>query len=65
MDSNTEMAVMKNIMIAAKDKTVILVTHRGILVDLVERVVVMDSGKIIADGPREEIKQKLRGGGAA
>ena len=37
------------------DKTVILITHRGNLLSLVDRVIIVDSGRIMADGPKEEV----------
>jgi len=43
------------------DSTLIVVSHRMPLVNLVERVIVMNEGKIIDDGPRDEILKKLQG----
>ncbi len=40
-------------------KTLILVTHRGSLLKLVDRLIVIDSGRLIIDGPKQEILQKL------
>ena len=34
-----------------------LVTHRPALLSLVDRVVVMENGKVVADGPRDAILQ--------
>ena len=42
-----------------KDKTLILVTHRPSVLSLVDRLIVMDDGKIIADGPKEEVLKAL------
>jgi energy-coupling factor transporter ATP-binding protein EcfA2 len=39
----------------------LVVTHRMSLLELVDRVIVVDKGKIIEDGPRDYIMQKLRG----
>jgi len=41
------------------DTTIIIATHRNSLLKLVDRVVVLDKGKVVADGPREEIIKKL------
>ena len=43
-----------------QDSTLIVVSHRMPLVNLVDRVVVMNGGKIIEDGPKEEILSKLQ-----
>ncbi|RXK02445.1 type I secretion system permease/ATPase [Halarcobacter bivalviorum] len=38
-----------------EDKTVIVVTHRPSMLSLVDRIIVIDDGKIIADGPKNQI----------
>ena len=43
-------------------KTFLLVTHRASLLSLVPRLIVMDGGKIVADGPKEQVMQALAGG---
>lgn len=42
-----------------KDKTFILITHRMPLLALVDRLVVLDGGKILADGPKEKVIELL------
>jgi ATP-binding cassette subfamily C protein LapB len=42
------------------NKTLILITHRGTLLSLVDRVVVFDSGRIVADGPKEKVLQAVQ-----
>jgi ATP-binding cassette subfamily C protein LapB len=44
------------------DKTLILVTHRASLLSLVDRIIVMDSGRIIADGAKERVLEALKQG---
>ncbi|MDR2857501.1 MAG: peptidase domain-containing ABC transporter [Novosphingobium sp.] len=47
-------------------RTLIVATHRASILALVERVIVIDAGRIVADGPRDEVLARLaRGGGAA
>jgi ATP-binding cassette, subfamily C, bacterial LapB len=36
-------------------------THRGLFLNLVDRVIVLDAGAVVADGPREEVLARLRG----
>ena len=43
----------------AQNKTVVLVTHRTSLLAMVDRVIVIDGGKVVADGPRERIMEAL------
>ena len=57
MDSGSEQQLLKDLQTRLKDKTLILITHRGTLLSLVDRVVVFDSGRIVADGPKEKVLQ--------
>jgi ATP-binding cassette, subfamily C, bacterial LapB len=59
MDNKTENLFKKRLQTIMKDKTLILVTHRASLLTMVDRLVIVDSGKIIADGPREAILTAL------
>jgi ATP-binding cassette subfamily C protein LapB len=49
----------------AHDKTVVLVTHRTSMLALVNRVIVIDGGKVVADGPRDRIMEALANGRVA
>jgi len=49
--------------LAARDMTIIVSTHRLSLLSLVDRILVFDGGKLIADGPRDRVLEQLRGGG--
>ena len=59
MDPQTEKFVLKNIKNWMKNKTVVIATHRGQILDLVERVIILDSGKLVADGKKEEILKNI------
>jgi ATP-binding cassette subfamily C protein LapB len=43
-------------------KTLLLVTHRASMLSLVSRLIVVDGGRIIADGPKEQVLEALSGG---
>ena len=43
-------------------KTLLLVTHRASMLSLVNRLIVVDGGRIIADGPKEQVLEALSGG---
>lgn len=43
-------------------KTLILVTHRSSLLTLVNRLIVIDGGRVIADGPKEQVLAALAEG---
>lgn len=43
-------------------KTLLIATHRSSLIDLAERIIVIDDGRIVADGPRAEVLDALKSG---
>jgi ATP-binding cassette subfamily C protein LapB len=55
MDSQTEAALVDRLRGELKGRTLLLITHRTPLLALVSRVIVMDKGRIVADGPRDEV----------
>lgn len=61
MDPATEHLLIRNLR-SLKDTTLLLVTHRTSMLPLVERLVVMDRGRIVLDGPRDEVLRRLQGG---
>lgn len=61
MDNETEAQVLKNLRDYMKGRTLILVTHRMSLVDLVDRLIVVDQGRIVADGPKQKVIAALSG----
>jgi len=65
MDFSTEAQITQRISAFAQDKTVVLVTHRTSMLAMVTRVIVIDGGKIVADGPRDRIMEALASGRVA
>ncbi len=55
MDELSENTFKKNLSTIVKDKTVIIVTHKPSLLSIVDRLIVVEDGKIVADGPKEKI----------
>ncbi len=55
MDLNSERRFIGRLKEYAEDKTLILVTHRTSLFSLVDRIIVLGNGRIVADGPRDEV----------
>ncbi|MCM2297768.1 type I secretion system permease/ATPase [Rhodoferax sp.] len=62
MDFSSEDDIKRRLTEFAKDKTVILISHRTSLLDLADRIIVMDGGRIMADGPKEQVITALRQG---
>jgi ATP-binding cassette subfamily C protein LapB len=62
MDNSTEEQFKSKLKTLLADKTMLLVTHKASLLSLVDRVIVMDQGNLVADGPRVQILAALKQG---
>jgi ATP-binding cassette subfamily C protein LapB len=62
MDFSSEDDIKRRLTEYAQGKTVILISHRTSLLDLADRIIVMDGGRIMADGPKEQVITALRQG---
>ena len=66
MDAQTEGALIQRLQEELKGRTVILITHRPPLLALAQRIILLDQGKIVSDGPRDTVlKQIMRPKAAA
>ena len=61
LDNTVENKLKINLKSNTINKTMLLVTHRTSMLDLVDRLIVMDNGKILLDGPRDEVLARLSG----
>ena len=48
--------------IAGSNMTIMISTHRLSLLSFVDRILLFDRGKLVADGPRDKVIAMLRGG---
>ena len=65
MDMQTEQEVLNNLKPIVRDKTLIVISHRVSMLSLVDRVIVLDHGRIVADGsPSLVLKQSNPDGSA-
>jgi len=62
MDVQAEQAFTNHIARYSKDKTLILITHRPQLLPVVNRLILVDQGKVIADGPRDKVLETIARG---
>ena len=62
MDFSTESGFKERLTRFAAHKTVVIVTHRTSLIDLATRIIVVDDGRIVADGPRDKVVEALQSG---
>lgn len=60
LDPSTENMVLNALSKWVQKRTLLVVTHRLPALKLVNRVIVMDNGKIVMDGPRDEILARLQ-----
>jgi ATP-binding cassette subfamily C protein LapB len=64
MDVSSERAVCANLKtLAAEGVTLLIATHRDGPLDLVDRLLVFEAGRLVMDGPKAEVLGRLRGGG--
>lgn len=62
MDNTSEDLIKKALVPVIANKTLLMVTHRASLLTLVDRLIIVDNGKIIADGPKESVMSALKKG---
>ena len=62
MDSKTEADLKRQLANHIQDKTFILVTHKSGMLELVDRLIVVDGGRIIADGNKADVVADLKAG---
>jgi ATP-binding cassette subfamily C protein LapB len=62
MDNSSEEALRQRLHGSMQGKTLLLVTHRTSMLSLVDRLVVLDNGRIVADGPKDIVIEALRKG---
>jgi len=62
MDNRTEVLLRDRLSDVIASKTVILITHRASLLEMVDRLVVIDNGTIVADGPKASVLEALKRG---
>ncbi len=62
MDNSSEAMFKTRLEQILPGKTLLLITHRSSLLTLVERLIIIDGGKVVADGPKEEVLAALKRG---
>ncbi|WP_370277733.1 type I secretion system permease/ATPase [Pontibacterium sp.] len=62
MDHTSEAVIQAQLREYAQGKTMLLTTHRTSLLELVDRIIVLDRGQVVADGPKDKVMDALRKG---
>ena len=61
LDEMSERMALQAVSDWAKDRTLVVVTHRLQVLPFVQRIIVLDQGRVVMDGPRDAVLQRLRG----
>ncbi|EEX94417.1 ABC transporter transmembrane protein [Vibrio orientalis CIP 102891 = ATCC 33934] len=62
MDNRSEMHIKQQLAQLKQSETLILITHKTSMLDVVDRVIVMEKGCVIADGPKSDVLNNLKQG---
>ncbi|WP_394354751.1 type I secretion system permease/ATPase [Aquipseudomonas alcaligenes] len=62
MDNTSEDLLRNRLQSWAQGKTLLLITHRASMLSLVDRLIVLDYGHVVADGPKDAVIDALRRG---
>ncbi|WP_187672966.1 type I secretion system permease/ATPase [Zestomonas carbonaria] len=62
MDNTSEENLRARLQTWSQGKTLLLITHRASMLALVDRLLVLDNGHLVADGPKDEVIEALRKG---
>ena len=62
MDHSGEELVKQRLKAELTGKTLVLISHRSSLFDMVDRIIVIDNGRVMADGAKNDIIEALRAG---
>ena len=61
MDAQSEVAFLRQLKQACGNCTLVMVTHRPAVLELVNRVLVVDAGRVVMDGPKDQVLAALSG----
>jgi len=59
MDTAQERMLINQIKETMADKSIFVITHRPQMLEVVDRIMIVDQNRIVADGPRDEVLRKL------
>lgn len=61
MDAQTEAGLIERLRLEMQTRTLVLITHRPPLLQLVQRIILIDKGRVVADGPRDAVLKQITG----
>ena len=63
MDTASEYKLISRLKKELKDRTLLIVTHHPLLLELVDRLIVVEQGKVVANGPKDDVIKMLNSKG--
>ena len=61
LDSQSEAALIARLDKTTRGKTLLIVTHRMSMVKIVDRIILIDQGRVLVDGPRDDVIRQITG----
>lgn len=65
IDNTMEARIKRHFQEKFKEKTIVMITHKTTLLPLLERLIILDNGKVVLDGPRDAVLQQLQTNGGS
>lgn len=60
MDPASENRLKKRLHALCENKTTLLITHKGAMLSLVDKLILIDRGRLVAFGPKDDVIRKLQ-----
>ncbi|WP_035387171.1 type I secretion system permease/ATPase [Ferrimonas senticii] len=60
LDARAELQFIRTIKQLPRDKTLVLVTHKQALMELADQLMILERGRLVAVGPRQQVLQRLQ-----
>ena len=57
LDATTEKALIDQLMVLAQNKTTIIISHRLFVTPMVDRILVLEHGRLVEEGTHQQLKQ--------
>ncbi len=62
LDPASEARLLRRLEVLVRNRTIILITHKATMLNLVDRLLLIDRGRILASGPKDDIMRRLQSG---
>ncbi len=62
LDPASEARLLRRLEVLVRNRTIVLITHKATMLNLVDKILLIDRGRILASGPKEDILRRLQAG---